>query len=65
MTAPTNIDELIDAHARAEARKAAEDALPEEAKAFLKALQNRWFPLGKTEDFAIVKKLFIDSRGAK
>lgn len=64
MTA-TNHNELIEAHKRAEARKAKEDALSAEDKAFLQALQNRWFPLGKTEDFAIVKKLFIDSRGAK
>jgi hypothetical protein len=63
MSGPTNEKELIEAHRRAEARKATEEALSAEDKAFLKALQNRWFPLGKTEDFQIVKKIFIESRG--
>jgi hypothetical protein len=59
MSKPTNADVFIEAYARAEARKAAEEALPEQNRAFLKALQQRWFPLGKTEDYEIVKKLLI------
>lgn len=59
----TNEEEFAAAVARTQARKTAEENLSPEDKAFLKALQNRWFPLGKTEDFALVKKLFIDSRG--
>lgn len=50
---------------RAEARKVAEDALPPEALAFLKALQHRWFPLGKTEDYALIKKMLIEAWVAK
>lgn len=65
MSRATNHDELVAAHKRAEARKAAEDALSPQDQAFLKALADRWFPLGKTEDFAIVKKLFIASRGTE
>jgi hypothetical protein len=47
--------------ARTQARKDAEDALPPEAKAFLKALQHRWFPVGKTEDYDLVKRTLIDA----
>lgn len=65
MSAPTNRDEVIAAHARAAARKAAEEALPPEAQAFLKALQNRWFPMGKTEDYALVKKMLVEAWVAK
>lgn len=61
MTKPTNADELIAAHQRAQARKDAEDALPPEAKSFLKALQDRWFPMGKTEDYALIKRMLIDA----
>ena len=57
----TNEAEFAAAMARAQSRKDAEDALPDEAKAFLKALQKRWFPMGKTEDFALVKRLLIDA----
>ncbi len=65
MTKSTNDKEFADAVARAHARKAAEEALPAEAQAFLKALQNRWFPMGKTEDYALVKKMLIDAWVAK
>jgi len=61
MTEPTNKAELLAAHQRAAARKVAEDSLPPEALAFLKALQNRWFPLGKTEDYALIKKMLVDA----
>lgn len=63
MAGPTNEKELIEAHARAAARKAAEDSLSAPDKAFLSALQDRWFAVGKTEDFALVKRLFLESRG--
>lgn len=61
MTKATNDKEFADAVARASARKAAEVALPPEAQAFLKALQNRWFPMGKTEDYALVKKMLVEA----
>jgi hypothetical protein len=61
MSEATNKAELLAAMKRAEARKVAEEALPPEAQAFLKALQNRWFPLGKTEDFALIKKMLTEA----
>jgi hypothetical protein len=61
MSEATNKAELLAAMKRAEARKVAEQALPPEAQAFLKALQNRWFPLGKTEDFALIKKMLVEA----
>jgi hypothetical protein len=61
MSEATNKAELLAAMKRAEARKVAEEALPPEAQAFLKALQNRWFPLGKTEDFALIKKMLVEA----
>lgn len=65
MSGPTNKAELLAAHERAQARKVAEESLPPEALAFLKALQNRWFALGKTEDYALVKKMLVDAWVAK
>lgn len=59
MSKPTNAPEFEAAMERAAARKAAEEALPEQARAFLKALQHRWFPLGKTEDYESVKRLLL------
>jgi hypothetical protein len=64
MSGPTNEKELIAAYERAAARKAAEDSLSPQDKAFLETLRKRWFALGKTEDFALVKRLFLESRGA-
>lgn len=61
MTKMTNDQEFAAAVARTQARKDAEEALPPEAKSFLKALQDRWFPLGKTEDYALVKRMLIDA----
>jgi hypothetical protein len=61
MSEATNKAELLAAMKRAEARKVAEEALPSEAQAFLKALQNRWFPLGKTEDFALITKMLVEA----
>lgn len=65
MAGATNEAEMLAAHRRAEARKAAEDNLSPEDKAFLSKLKDRWFALGKTEDFALVKRMFLDSRGSK
>ena len=65
MSKSTNDAEFAAAVARAASRKAAEEALPPEARAFLKALQHRWFPMGKTEDYALVKKMLIDAWVAK
>ena len=65
MSEPTNKAELAAAMKRAEARKVAEENLPPEARAFLKDLQNRWFPMGKTEDYALVKKMLINAWVAK
>jgi len=61
----TNKDHFAAAMERAVARKAAEDALSSEDQAFLKALRDRWFPMGKTEDYTIVKKMLIETRVAK
>ena len=63
MSKPTNSNEFDAAIARTQARKDAEDALSPQDAAFLTALKNRWFPMGKTEDFALVKRLFLESRG--
>lgn len=63
MTKATNADEFAGAYARTQARKAAEDALSKQDAAFLETLRQRWFALGKTEDFALVKRLFLESRG--
>ncbi len=63
MTKATNADEFAEAVARTQARKDAEDALSPQDAAFLKVLKDRWFPMGKTEDFALVKRLFLESRG--
>jgi hypothetical protein len=63
MTKATNAEDFAAATTRAQARKDAEDALSTQDKTFLKALKDRWFPMGKTEDFALVKRLFIESRG--
>ena len=62
MTKPTNADEFAGAVARAQSRKAAEDALSAQDAAFLETLRQRWFAIGKTEDFALVKKLLIETR---
>ena len=58
----TNKDEFAAAVARTQARKDAEDALSPQDAAFLETLRKRWFALGKTEDFALVKRLFLESR---
>lgn len=63
MTKATNDQDFAAAVARAEARRLAEENLSPEDLAFLNTLKQRWFALGKTEDFALVKRLFIDSRG--
>lgn len=62
MSRATNDKEFADAVLRAHARKDAEDALSPQDAAFLKTLKDRWFPMGKTEDFALVKRLFLESR---
>lgn len=62
MSKPTNSDEFAAAVARTQARKDAEDALSPQDAAFLETLRKRWLALGKTEDFALVKRLFLESR---
>lgn len=59
MTKATNEQDFAAAIARAQARKEAEENLPPEARAFLKALKHRWFAIGKTEDYALVKKMLV------
>ena len=63
MSKATNEQDFAAATERAEARRLAETSLSPEDRAFLNALKQRWFPMGKTEDFALVKRLFIESRG--
>jgi hypothetical protein len=58
----TNEQEFAAAVARTQARKDAEDSLSPQDAAFLETLRKRWFALGKTEDFALVKRLFLESR---
>ena len=62
MSKPTNDSEFAAAVARTQARKDAEDSLSPQDAAFLETLRKRWFALGKTEDFALVKRLFLESR---
>lgn len=57
----TNEKEFAAATERANARKAAEDALPEQDKAFLASLRQRWFPMGKTEDYALIKRMLLEA----
>jgi len=65
MTKATNDRDFAAAVQRAEARRLAEESLSPEDQSFLNALKQRWFPMGKTEDYALVKKMFIESRGTK
>ena len=62
MSKPTNATEFDAAVARTQARKAAEEALSPQDAAFLEALRHRWFAIGKTEDFALVKRLLLETR---
>lgn len=57
----TNDKEFAGAVDRAAARKAAEDALPVEDKAFLESLRQRWFPMGKMEDYSLVKRMLLEA----
>jgi hypothetical protein len=61
MTKATNADEFAEAVARTQARKEALDALPPEAQSFLNALKARWFPMGKTEDYALIQRMLTDA----
>ena len=61
MTKATNDQQFAEAVARTQARKDALDALPPEAQSFLDALRDRWFPMGKTEDYALVQRLLVDA----
>lgn len=61
MTKATNEQDFAAAVERAQARKEAEEQLPPEAHAFLNALKHRWFPMGKTEDYALVKKMLVEA----
>jgi hypothetical protein len=61
MTKATNADEFAEAMGRTQARKDALDALPPEAHSFLNALKDRWFPMGKTEDYALIQRMLVDA----
>lgn len=61
MTKATNEQDFAAAYKRAQARKEAQENLPPEAHAFLNALKHRWFPMGKTEDYALVKKMLLEA----
>jgi hypothetical protein len=65
MSKATNDQDYAAAYQRAEARKEAKANLSPQDTAFLNALKQRWFPLGKTEDYQIVERLLIESRVAK
>lgn len=57
----TNKDAFAEAMSRAAARKAAKDTMPAENEAFLKALRDRWFPLGKTEDYILIERMLTEA----
>lgn len=57
----TNKEEFDAALARAKARKAAKDTMPAENEAFLKALRDRWYPLGKFEDYILIERLLLEA----
>jgi hypothetical protein len=61
MSKATNDQDYAAAVERAQARKQAEDNLPPEALAFLNALKHRWFPMGKTEDYALIKRMLVEA----
>lgn len=56
------LPKFTEARVIAARRRAAFDALPDEDKAFLAELRQAWFPRGKTEDYATVKRLLLESR---
>jgi hypothetical protein len=51
--------DLRDKLAETRARREALAALPDEAQQILADLRKAWFPLGKTEDYALVRSLFL------
>jgi hypothetical protein len=54
--------ELFDrAMERAAARKAAKENMPAENEAFLKALRDRWYPMGKLEDYILIERLLVEA----
>lgn len=57
----TNAEEFAGATARAQARKRAKDTMPAENEAFLKALRDRWFPIGKTEDYILIERMILEA----
>lgn len=57
----TNKDMFAEAVSRAAARKAAKEALAPENEAFLKALRDRWFPIGKTEDYILIERMLLEA----
>jgi hypothetical protein len=61
MTKATNDQQFAEAVARAQARKDGIEALPAEARHFLDALKDRWFPMGKTEDYALIQRMLVDA----
>lgn len=57
----TNADDFAGATARAQARKDARLAMPAENEQFLNALRQRWFPIGKTEDYQIIERMLVEA----
>lgn len=57
----TNREEFELATKRAAARKAAKENMPPENEAFLKALRQRWYPLGKLEDYILIERLLVEA----
>lgn len=57
----TNKDVFADAMARAAARKAAKAEMPAENETFLKALRDRWYPMGKLEDYILIERMLLEA----
>jgi hypothetical protein len=57
----TNKDVYADAVSRAAARKAAKENMAPENEAFLKALRDRWFPMGKLEDYILIERMLLEA----
>ena len=57
----SNQEQFDGAVRRAAARKAAKDNMPAENEAFVKALRDRWYPLGKFEDYILIERLMLEA----
>lgn len=58
---PTNDELFKAADERAKARKVAKENMPAENEAFLKALRQRWWPLGKFEDYILIERMLLEA----